>query len=141
MQDKRPSFTQCARDPRLDRPYTSRRLLPTPLHLSTSSRAPICERVLLSALAWVQWKWRGARGCVLKSDVGRGLLAAVKALSRHEAFFSSSVSEMVLKDCQAHDGHLEHGHRCHAWQLQVLLLASGSEVYPCVDAHEKLKAR
>jgi DNA-binding NarL/FixJ family response regulator len=97
--------------------------------------------VLLSALAWVQWKWRGARGCVLKSDVGRGLLAAVKALSRHEAFFSSSVSEMVLKDCQAHDGHLEHGHRCHAWQLQVLLLASGSEVYPCVDAHEKLKAR
>ncbi len=83
---------------------------------------------------------RGARGCVLKSDVARSLLAAAKALSRHEAFFSASVSEMVLKDCQAHDGHDERGHRCHAWQPELLLLASGSEVYLCVDAHEKLKA-
>lgn len=82
----------------------------------------------------------GALGSVLKSDVARGLLAAAKTLSRHEAFFSPSVSEMVLKDCQAHDGHDEHGHRCHAWQPQLLLLASGSEVYLCVDAHEKLKA-
>jgi DNA-binding NarL/FixJ family response regulator len=38
----------------------------------------------------------GARGYVLKSDAGRDLVAAVQALSEHQAFFTSKVAEMVL---------------------------------------------
>jgi DNA-binding NarL/FixJ family response regulator len=38
----------------------------------------------------------GARGYVLKSDAGRDLVAAVQALSEHQAFFTSRVAEMVL---------------------------------------------
>jgi DNA-binding NarL/FixJ family response regulator len=38
----------------------------------------------------------GARGYVLKSDVGRDLVAAVEALSRHRPFVTSRVAEMVL---------------------------------------------
>jgi DNA-binding NarL/FixJ family response regulator len=39
----------------------------------------------------------GARGYVLKSDAARDLVAAVEALSRHKLFFTSKVSEFVLK--------------------------------------------
>ncbi len=39
----------------------------------------------------------GAHGYVLKSDKEPALLAAVEALSRHETFFTSKVSEMVLE--------------------------------------------
>jgi DNA-binding NarL/FixJ family response regulator len=39
----------------------------------------------------------GARGYVLKSDAGRDLVTAVEALCRHRTFFTSSVSEMVLR--------------------------------------------
>ena len=38
----------------------------------------------------------GARGYVLKSDAGRDLVAAVKALSQHKPFFTAKVAEMVL---------------------------------------------
>lgn len=38
----------------------------------------------------------GARGYVLKSDVGRDLVAAVDALSKHRPFVTSRVAEMVL---------------------------------------------
>jgi|SRR5579885_2608667 len=40
----------------------------------------------------------GARGCVLKSDVARDLVTAVKTVSQHKPFLSSGVSEVVLKD-------------------------------------------
>lgn len=39
----------------------------------------------------------GARGYVLKSDAGRDLVAAVDALGHHRTFFTSKVSEVVLK--------------------------------------------
>lgn len=39
----------------------------------------------------------GARGYVLKSDAGRDLVAAVKALLRHHPFFTSHVTEFVLE--------------------------------------------
>ncbi|MBZ5497307.1 MAG: response regulator transcription factor [Acidobacteriia bacterium] len=40
----------------------------------------------------------GARGYVLKSDAGRNLLTAVDTLRQHKPFFTSAVSEMVLRD-------------------------------------------
>ena len=39
----------------------------------------------------------GARGYVLKSDLDLSLVAAVESALRHEPFFSSRVSEMVLE--------------------------------------------
>jgi len=39
----------------------------------------------------------GARGYVLKSDAGRDLVAAVEALCQHRTFFSSKISEMLLR--------------------------------------------
>lgn len=39
----------------------------------------------------------GARGYVLKSDAARHLISAVEALSQHKPFFTSNVSEVVLK--------------------------------------------
>ncbi|MBZ5648670.1 MAG: response regulator transcription factor [Acidobacteriia bacterium] len=47
----------------------------------------------------------GARGYVLKSDAGRDLVAAVKALQQKKTFFTSKVSQMVL------DGYLKGGVR------------------------------
>lgn len=38
----------------------------------------------------------GARGYLLKSDASRHLLNAVESLSKHEPFFTSKVSEIVL---------------------------------------------
>lgn len=38
----------------------------------------------------------GARGLVLKSDEGKDVIAAVEALSHHQPFFSSQVSESLL---------------------------------------------
>lgn len=38
----------------------------------------------------------GARGFVLKSDSGRQLLAAIEALSLHQPYFSSAISETLL---------------------------------------------
>ena len=38
----------------------------------------------------------GARGFVLKSDSGRQLLAAIDALSMHQPYFSSAISETLL---------------------------------------------
>lgn len=38
----------------------------------------------------------GARGFVLKSDSGRQLLAAIDALSLHQPYFSSAISETLL---------------------------------------------
>jgi DNA-binding NarL/FixJ family response regulator len=46
----------------------------------------------------------GARGCVLKSDAGRHLVAAIQALLQHRTFFTPNVSEMVLR------GYLGNGH-------------------------------
>jgi len=39
----------------------------------------------------------GARGYLLKSDASRHLVAAVESLARHEPFFTSKVSEIVLE--------------------------------------------
>lgn len=39
----------------------------------------------------------GARGYLLKNDAARELVAAVEALSQHQPFFSSEVSEIVLQ--------------------------------------------
>jgi len=39
----------------------------------------------------------GARGYVLKSDAGKDLVAAVEALCQHRTFFSSKISEMLLR--------------------------------------------
>lgn len=39
----------------------------------------------------------GARGYVLKSDAGRSLVSAVQALSQHEPFLTSQVTEVVLE--------------------------------------------
>jgi len=39
----------------------------------------------------------GAQGYVLKSAAGRDLVNAIEALSRHEAFFTSSVAKILLK--------------------------------------------
>jgi DNA-binding NarL/FixJ family response regulator len=40
----------------------------------------------------------GARACLMKSDAGRDLLAAVQALSHHQPFFSSRVGRMISED-------------------------------------------
>ncbi len=42
----------------------------------------------------------GAHGCVLKSDVARDLITAVKTVSQHKPFLSSGVSDLVLKGHQ-----------------------------------------
>jgi DNA-binding NarL/FixJ family response regulator len=39
----------------------------------------------------------GARGYLLKSDAGRHLVAAIEALASHKPFFTSKVSEGLLK--------------------------------------------
>lgn len=39
----------------------------------------------------------GARGYLLKSDVGRDLLLAINSLSRHRPFFTSKVARIVLE--------------------------------------------
>ncbi len=39
----------------------------------------------------------GARGYLLKSDANQFLIAAVEALARHQPFFTSRVSEQLLK--------------------------------------------
>jgi DNA-binding NarL/FixJ family response regulator len=39
----------------------------------------------------------GARGYVLKSDAGTDLIKALEALRRHKVFFTSNVSEVVLR--------------------------------------------
>jgi len=39
----------------------------------------------------------GAQGYVLKSAAGRDLVNAVEALSKHQAFFTSSVAKILLK--------------------------------------------
>jgi len=39
----------------------------------------------------------GARGYILKSDAGSTLADAVESLSRHQPFFTSKVSELLLK--------------------------------------------
>ena len=50
------------------------------------------QQMLARALA------SGARACVLKSDVSRDLVNAIKAVTQHKPFLSSGVSEVVLKD-------------------------------------------
>jgi DNA-binding NarL/FixJ family response regulator len=49
------------------------------------------ERVMAQALR------AGARGYLLKTESGNKLLEALTALSRHQAYFSSAVSEALLK--------------------------------------------
>ena len=39
----------------------------------------------------------GARGYVLKSDAGTDLIAAIEALRQHKLYFTSKVSEVVLR--------------------------------------------
>lgn len=46
----------------------------------------------------------GARGYVLKTDAGRELVVAVKALSQHQPYFTSKASQMIL------DGYLKAVH-------------------------------
>lgn len=71
----------------------------------------------------------GARGYVLKSDAGRDLLVAVNALRRHKPFFTSRVSEIVLKDLRrpcggpSHASHPSLTPREH----QILILLAGGK--------------
>jgi len=44
----------------------------------------------------------GAKGYVLKSDVGKDLVAAVVALSHRKPYFTSTVTEMVLEGYRSH---------------------------------------
>jgi DNA-binding NarL/FixJ family response regulator len=45
----------------------------------------------------------GARACILKSDAPRSLILAIRALDRGRPFFSSSVSEAILKEYHAQE--------------------------------------
>jgi len=40
----------------------------------------------------------GARGCMLKTDAGELIVAALEALSEHKPFFTSDVSDLLLGD-------------------------------------------
>jgi len=70
----------------------------TPLILAAAPQSEVLiftmyysEQMVQAALA------AGARGYVLKSDAGRDLLAAVEALSKHSTFFSSSVTQDLVR--------------------------------------------
>src|ERR1035441_5607621 len=58
----------------------------------------------------------GARGYVLKADAGNDLIAAVDALRQHKLFFTSRISEVVLRGYLA-DTKPERGGVAHAGQL------------------------
>lgn len=47
----------------------------------------------------------GARGYVLKADLDGRLIEAVESLSGHQAFFSPSMSEMILEEISEGKGH------------------------------------
>ena len=51
----------------------------------------------------------GARGYLMKSDLGSELVAAVEALSMHKSYFTSKVSEFIL-DAYVHPGESKAGH-------------------------------
>jgi DNA-binding NarL/FixJ family response regulator len=46
----------------------------------------------------------GARGYVLKSDAGRYLVEAIRSLAQHKPFFTSRISEPILKSMLASVG-------------------------------------
>jgi DNA-binding NarL/FixJ family response regulator len=73
----------------------------------------------------------GARGYVLKSDAGRDLVDAVRALSEHRVFFTSKIAEMVLtgylrRDDASAPGEREPGLPLSVREREILqLLAEG----------------
>jgi DNA-binding NarL/FixJ family response regulator len=58
----------------------------------------------------------GARGYVLKADAGNDLIAAMNALRQHKVFFTSRISELVLRGYLAETSP-ERGGTAHAGQL------------------------
>jgi len=69
----------------------------------------------------------GARGYVLKSDAGRDLLVAVNALRRHKPFFTSRVSEIVLRDVRRPPGGPEPAPSLTPRERQILILLAGGK--------------
>ena len=58
----------------------------------------------------------GARGYVLKADAGNDLIAALDALRQHKLFFTSRISEVILRGYLA-EAKPERGGAAHAGQL------------------------
>ena len=69
----------------------------------------------------------GARGYVLKSDAGRDILVAVNALRRHKPFFTSRVSEIVLRDVRRPPGGPEPAPSLTPRERQILVLVAGGK--------------
>jgi DNA-binding NarL/FixJ family response regulator len=77
------------------------------------------ERIVAQALK------AGARGYVLKTETGERLLDALTALSRHQTFFSSSVSETLLEAYLGSCGEEQHDHLTSRERQIVKLVAEG----------------
>lgn len=77
------------------------------------------ERIVAQALR------AGARGYVLKSESGEKLLEALTALSRHQTFFSSSVSETLLQSYLDSHGAQDAEHLTPRERQIVKLVAEG----------------
>lgn len=73
----------------------------------------------------------GARGYVLKSDAEATLVAAVKAVSQHKAFFTSSVASLVLgvylKGARPREGPNESKKPLSARERQIVQLLAESK--------------
>ena len=68
----------------------------------------------------------GARGYLLKSDADLQLVAAVEALSRHQPYFTSRVSETLLAHYLAHPGQASDYQSLTAREREVVqLIAEG----------------
>ena len=77
------------------------------------------EQVLKEVLA------SGARGYVLKSDAGRDLLRAIRALSTGTTFFSSQVSEAMLLELRGRSTHGDASSLTRREREVLVLLAEG----------------
>ncbi len=78
------------------------------------------ERIVAQALR------AGARGYLLKSDGGEKLIEAITALSRHQTFFSPSVSETLLQVYLNSDTSQEHEQLTPRERQIVKLVAEGN---------------
>jgi DNA-binding NarL/FixJ family response regulator len=78
------------------------------------------ERVMAQALR------AGARGYLLKTETGNKILEALTALSRHQAYFSSAVSEALLKSYLHSDTGQEYEQLTSRERQIVKLVAEGN---------------
>ena len=77
------------------------------------------ERIVSQALK------AGARGYVLKSESGEKLIEALTAMSHHQTFFSSAVSETLLQSYLDSQGAQQHEHLTPRERQIVKLVAEG----------------